>query len=101
MNRTNIFALLLSFFLLFFATQVRAADTWIVREDGAGPVKIGMTLAQLSAVLHQELGPDEKDEHSCFYIDAHRHGHVGFMIIDGKVARVDVGAPGVKTSTGI
>jgi hypothetical protein len=60
-----------------------------------------MSLAQLSAALHQELGPDERDEHSCFYIDAHGHDHVGFMIIDGKVARVDVGAPGAKTSAGI
>jgi hypothetical protein len=78
-----------------------AADTWIVREDGVGPVKVGMTLAKLSAALHQELGPNEKDEHSCFYIDAHGHDHVGFMIIDGRVARVDVNAPGVATTTSI
>jgi hypothetical protein len=90
--------LLLSTCLVMFAT---ASDTWVVRYDGVGPVKIGMSLAQLSAALHQELGPDERDEHSCFYIDAHGHDHVGFMIIDGKVARVDVGAAGPKTLAGI
>jgi len=78
-----------------------AADPWIVRYDGVGPVKIGMTLAQLSAALHQQLAPDELDEHSCFYIDAHGHNRVGFMIIDGKVARVDVGASGLRTAAGI
>jgi hypothetical protein len=90
--------LLLSTCLVMLAA---ASDAWVVREDGVGPVKIGMSLAQLSAALHQELGPDERDEHSCFYIDAHGHDHVGFMIIDGKVARVDVGTAGAKTSAGI
>ena len=83
------------------ASNVLGADTWVVRDDGVGPVKIGMTLAQLSAALHQELAPDERDEHGCFYIDVHGHDHVAFMIIDGKVVRVDVGAPGLKTSAGI
>jgi len=78
-----------------------ASDDWVIREDGVGPVKIGMTLAQLSAALTQELAADERDEQGCFYINAHRHDNVSFMIIDGYVARVEVGAPGVKTSTGI
>jgi hypothetical protein len=60
-----------------------------------------MTLAQLSAALHQELAADERGEQGCFYINARGHDSVSFMIIDGHVARVEVGAPGVKTSTGI
>ena len=73
----------------------------MIREDGAGPVKIGMTLAQLSAALHQELAPDEKDQQGCFYINSRSHENVSFMIIDGHVARIEVGAPGIKTSTGV
>jgi hypothetical protein len=86
---------------LMLVGSTLASDGWVVREDGAGPVTVGMTLTQLSAALHQELAADEKDEQGCFYIDAHGHDHVGFMIIDGHVARVDVGAAGLKTSTGI
>jgi len=78
-----------------------ASDPWVVRKDGVGPVKIGMSLAQLSAALNQKLSADEKDEQGCFYIDARGHDGVSFMIVDGHVVRVDVGAPGVKTSTGI
>jgi hypothetical protein len=78
-----------------------AGDDWAIREDGVGPVKIGMTLAQLSAALHQELGADERDEKGCFYINAQGHDHISFMIIDGHVVRVEVDAPGIKTSTGI
>jgi hypothetical protein len=78
-----------------------ASGDWVIREDGVGPVKVGMTLAQLSAALHQEMAADERDEQSCFYINARGHDSVSFMIIDGHMARVEVGAPGVKTSTGI
>jgi len=78
-----------------------ASDDWVIREDGVGPVKVGMTLAQLSAALHQELAADQRDEEGCFYIDARGHDHISFMIIDGHVVRVEVGALGIKTSTGI
>jgi hypothetical protein len=78
-----------------------ANDAWVIREDGVGPVKIGTTLAQLSAALRQELAADERDERGCFYINARGHDNVSFMIIDGHVARVEVGAAGVQTSTGI
>ena len=91
----------LLFFVFLLAHSFAADDKWVVRYDGVGGVKIGMTLTQLSAALHQELAADEKDEHGCFYIDAHGHDRVAFMIIDGHVVRVDVGAPGVKTSAGI
>jgi hypothetical protein len=86
---------------LLLVTTSFAGDAWVIREDGVGPVKVGMTLAQLSAALHQELAADERDEHGCFYINARWHDNVSFMIIDGHVARVEVAGPGVKTSTGI
>jgi hypothetical protein len=60
-----------------------------------------MTLSQLSAALHQELTADERGEHGCFYINARGHESISLMIVDGHVVRVDVGAPGVRTSTGI
>ena len=38
-----------------------AAETWVVRETGIGPVKIGMTLAQLNAVLKEKFSlPENK-----------------------------------------
>jgi len=88
-------------FCLLLVGSSPASDGWVVRDDGVGPVKIGMALAQLSTALHQELAADERDEQGCFYINARGHDHVGFMIIDGRVRRVDVGAPGLKTSTGL
>ncbi|MDP9158653.1 MAG: hypothetical protein M3O09_00275, partial [Acidobacteriota bacterium] len=40
---------------------------WVLREDGIGPVKIGMTLAELNSVLHAEPSlTDDKDNEGCF-----------------------------------
>jgi hypothetical protein len=78
-----------------------AGDGWIVREDGVGPVKIGITRAQLRATLHQKLSEDESGSDNCFYVHARGHDHVSFMIEDGKLVRVDVDAPGIATSSGI
>ena len=78
------------------------SDGWVVRDDGVGPVKIGMTLAQLRITLHQRL-PQEDDAASdnCFYVHAKGHEHIGFMIVDGRLARIDVDAPGILTDTGL
>ena len=91
--------------LLILLGSLRAAnadDTWVVREDGVGPVKIGMTLAQLRATLHQKL-PQENDAASdnCFYVHAKGHEHIGFMIVDGRLARIDVDSRGILTDTGL
>lgn len=60
-----------------------------------------MTIDQLSRALHQKFSVDEKAQQGCFFIDARSHPNVSFMIIDGRVVRVDVTTPGVKTTTGI
>ncbi len=79
-----------------------ADDSWVVREDGAGPVRIGMTLAQLNAVLHEKfLKPAAKDDQACFYVDPKSQPKILLMMEDGRLARVDVKGPGVFTSTGI
>ena len=91
-------ALLLA--LLFVAISF-ATDAWVVREDGVGPLNVGMTLAQLTAKLHQKLAESESGSDNCFYVHAPSHPHLAFMIEDGKMSRVDVDAPGITTSAGI
>ncbi len=86
---------------LLLAGTSLADDAWVIREEGVGPVKIGMTLAQLSATLHQKLSEEEGGSENCFYVNARDHDQVSFMIINGRLARIDVDAPGVATSAGI
>jgi hypothetical protein len=90
--------------LLLLLTPLRdacAANGWIVRDDSIGPVKIGMTRSQLSAVLREKLVEEESGNDSCFFVHTHGHDHVSFMIIDNRVVRIDVNAPGYKTLVGI
>jgi hypothetical protein len=86
---------------LSLVSAALAADTWVVREDGVGPVKIGMTVAQLSATLHQKLGEQESGSDNCFYVTASGYKHLGFMIEDGRLTRVDVTMAGIATTAGI
>jgi hypothetical protein len=98
LNRCLAAVLLLCSFLL--STSL-AADTWVIREDGVGPVKVGMTLAQLTAIFHQKLAEEDSGSDNCYYVTAPGHDHVGFMINDGRVARFDVNARGIATATGV
>ncbi|MGO9402024.1 MAG: hypothetical protein ACLPVW_00985 [Terriglobales bacterium] len=81
--------------------DVFAAEGWIVREDSIGPVKVGMTRSQLSAALREKLVEEESGNDSCFFVHARGHDHVSFMIIGDRVVRIDIDAPGYKTSMGI
>jgi hypothetical protein len=86
---------------------VHADDAWVIREDGVGPAKVGMTLPQLNAVLGEKFTkPSEKGEEgeggdACFYVNPAKHPHVSFMIENGRFARVDTDAPGIHTIEGV
>jgi len=45
--------------------------------------------------------PQDKEEQDCFHVAAQGHDNVAFMIVNGRVVRVEVNGPGVKTSTGV
>jgi hypothetical protein len=90
--------------LLFIASVGTASpgDVWVVREDGVGPVKIGMSLSQLNAVLHARFAlPDNKEDQGCFYVNPARHAHLAFMIENGRLVRIDVDGAGIATGEGI
>lgn len=74
---------------------------WVLRFDGIGPVRVGMTVNQLNAVLDENFStPTDKDEQTCFYVQPRQHRDTGIMILYRRVARVDVFAPkGTSPST--
>lgn len=89
------------FFCACLATSSQVGGRWIVREDGIGPVKVGMTLDQLKATLQEKLTEEESGNDSCYYVHGRRRPHISFMIIDNHVVRIDVDAPGIPASSGI
>src|SRR5712692_1267846 len=79
-----------------------AGNAWVIRPDGVGPVKVGMSLSQLNMVLHETFSmPDDKDEQRCFFVNPRKHADISFMIEDGRLARVDIDGAGVFTAEGI
>jgi hypothetical protein len=94
--------ILLTALALFSMSIVQGSDDWVVREDGVGPVKVGMTLSELNTVLHENYSmPKSKGDRGCFYVRSADHPHAAFMIEDGRLARVDVDGPGISTVEGI
>jgi hypothetical protein len=73
----------------------------IVREDGIGPAKIGMSFAPLSSSLHQKPSEEDSGSESRFYVHGRGHDHIDFMIIDARRVRIDLDAPGILTTSGL
>lgn len=79
-----------------------AADAWVIRQDGVGPVKIGMSLPQLNTALRERFAmPENKEDQGCFYVTATKHPQVSFMIENRRLVRIDVDKTGVPTTEGV
>ena len=78
-----------------------AGDVWVVRNNGVGSAKIGMTLAQLSAVLHEDLSRQTDKGENCTFVFQSQHSNIGLMIVGGKFVRTEIDQPGVYTAEGI
>jgi hypothetical protein len=92
----------LALFAILAVVGLTADDTWVLRADGVGPAKIGMTLSELNTTLQERFRlPADKDERACFYVKPKRRPHVAFMILDGRLGRIDVDGAGVSTTSGV
>lgn len=78
-----------------------------IQLDRIGPVGVGMTLAEASAAAGQPIEVDERSSpggsaSGCvFAVPSSGVPAVSFMVIDGVIARIDVGTPGVVTLSGV
>lgn len=80
--------------------QNAKSSGWVLRFDGIGPVSIGMTLDQVNAALGEHFSPPtSKEEEACFYLEPKHHPDTAIMVLDGRVARVDVLAQEGTVST--
>jgi hypothetical protein len=80
--------------LAMVPTRVLAGDH-SQREQFASyeAVRIGMDRQTLQEVLGGRLEDDPEQEAECRYVFRPGHDGVGYMLIDGKVARIDVFEP--------
>lgn len=85
------------------ATDTDTAPTntdTVVTHNSFGNIKVGMTVAQASQALGTELvAPDGKGE--CYYVQPKQGFRgVGFMVISGKIARIDIASKEYATDKG-
>jgi hypothetical protein len=75
---------------------------WVVDPAGIGPVRTGVTLRQLSAVLGEEVRAAYDVFEACDHVQpvALPRG-VALMVLADTVARVDVDSAGVRTAEGV
>jgi len=83
------------------SSSLGADGGWVIREDGVGPAKVGMTLAQLRSILNERLKEEDSGSDACWYVTSAKHPHTSFMILGGHFVRADVTARGIPTTDGI
>ena len=78
-----------------------ADEVWVVRPDGIGPVRIGMTLAEAGDALGTTLSPQVLEPGDCSYATAEALPHgVSLMVVGDVIARLDVERGDVETAAG-
>ncbi len=86
------------------AERARASKHWTVGFQGVGPVKAGMTVKEAEKALKVKL-EDERlgtpDFEACHYAGNRKElPGLGFMVLRGKIARVDVHGGDYRTAAG-
>jgi len=75
---------------------------WAIDLHAAGPVRFGMTLAEASAALGSKVEAGEEDaSEGCSYTSPEGMPlGTAFMVLDGRIARLDVDTTGIATTAG-
>jgi hypothetical protein len=78
-----------------------AAETWIAQFDRVGPLRIGMSVPELSRVLRERIRlPADPRERECMYVETSRPKGLALMIVDGRLVRIDIRSRNVATTEG-
>lgn len=81
------------------------ASQWSVTFGEVGPLRLGMSMATMNRVLGEDLAapkvPGADPVGRCFYVDPPREPALQLMIIEGRLARIDVVKSGIKTTKGV
>jgi hypothetical protein len=78
------------------------SSPWAVSDSGAGPVRVGMSAADVRRAVGGELSLPVNLDATCEYTRARSApGGLRFMLNEGQVARVDADSAAVPTTRGV
>jgi hypothetical protein len=96
------FVLLLVAFASASVELAGQSDYSVVRFDGIGAVRLGMSLRELNSALRTSYTrPTDPDEKSCSYFGVPGQSGISLMLLNGRVARVDIDNAITRTVKGI
>lgn len=102
MIRTSLALLSSLFTAACVAASAASQPAWVLRPDGAGPVRVGMTLEAAGRVLGESLRADYDVFEGCdFVVPAAAPLGVSLMVLSDTVVRVDIDTGAVATQEGI
>ena len=84
------------------STSNAKPPAWSIRLDGVGPLKVGMSITEVNRVLESNLKPPTELLHGdCYGIEPQVPGVTMLMFEYGKLKRIEIENPGLKTIRGI
>ena len=94
--------LLLLLWALVAPLGAQAAPAWTLREDGFGPLRVGMTVPRIARLVGQALdGPEAPFTEACTQTELPGHPGVVVMIEDGRLTRLDLLQATLRTQRGL
>lgn len=84
-------------------TAACSTPAWKLDPDGFGPLKIGMGFDEARRIAGKRLEPTPPPQGNpqCDQMLLPGHPGVSLMFVDGRLQRVDIYRPGIRTSRGI
>ena len=85
------------------STEAPADAVWTVTSHGYGPVRAGMTLDEAAAAGSRAFGEPQMGSEECDYFlfaDDSIRGSAHFMVVNGRIARVDINDSTITTAEG-
>jgi len=77
------------------------AGEYSVSLTGYGPAHLGMTIGELEQALQTRLDVQTPELEGCTYAEpVQAHEGIAMMLQDGRLVRIDVLAPGIRTLSG-
>lgn len=83
------------------AAEAARPPGWVLRADGVGPLRVGMTVDEANRAVEGGLDRTSGLE-ECDYVRP-KNGPAGvlLMVVDGRIARADVDSTSVSTAAGV
>lgn len=88
------------FLIVMNVTATAATSQWQITFKGIGPIEVGMTLKKAQQVGRIQF-MNHENTRECYMAKPKGIKGLSFMVIEGRIARIDVTSPYFSTAQGV